>query len=251
MHRRRLSERPAMVCGRRLIECVAGGCRAGDAVTWLPSLGLRTKRHGGSIARLDLKEDGGPRDSGGPWPIPRIGCGPIARRPAGRQRKRSIGSLASLLVLFAGAMVAAPQQKQPAPETEINATSRRSIVDTLLVEFQQRNSNIGWAEIIEVKVVPSRLPAGYIVVARGIRSPSYQPTMMEDELFGVFAVSTKLESLIGTIDVFPTSRLYDFEVRIRDVSRRSLVLDCRGATYGDGAEERKYDLSEIVWPDFQ
>ena len=118
-----------------------------------------------------------------------------------------------------------------------------SIVAALKTEFQKRNPRIAYVRVVDVR--PSTFgPAKYLVVGWGIRADYDFKGDFSDELFGLFLVDGLLRRVERVLDVIPTPRWNDTEMRIMRVDADYVVLESKGATYGDGVLKRRYRWRE-------
>lgn len=60
------------------------------------------------------------------------------------------------------------------------------------------------------------------------------------ELFGVFIADSARQKPVLGLDVFPTKRILDYEVRVEHAGRENFVVSRQGATYGDVPDRVKY-----------
>ena len=59
------------------------------------------------------------------------------------------------------------------------------------------------------------------------------------EVFGIFIVDDSIR-LAFTVDRFYTKRLFDYRIRIEEISEDHLIIFCEGRTYGDHSLRMKY-----------
>lgn len=93
--------------------------------------------------------------------------------------------------------------------------------------------------ILEVRAGPMGDPRRALL-AWGIRKDRHFQGSFAEELFGVFVVNDSLTRLIRTVDVIPTPRWLDFEMRLEGVTRDSIHVRGQGATHGDAPFSRAY-----------
>ena len=78
------------------------------------------------------------------------------------------------------------------------------------------------------------------LLAWGVRKDRQFHGSFAEELFGVFVVNDSLTRILRTVDVIPTPRWLDFEMRLEAVTRDSIHIRGQGATYGDAPFSRAY-----------
>ncbi len=61
-----------------------------------------------------------------------------------------------------------------------------------------------------------------------------------DEMFGIFVTNETMTRVDRVVDMFPTRRWFDYEVRFGRVTADSVEIVGQGATYGDDATRRSY-----------
>jgi hypothetical protein len=120
-----------------------------------------------------------------------------------------------------------------------------SILSEIRKEFQCKNKKIEDVTMLELLPMYDR-SRRYLVVAHGIRQDVTFEGSFEDELFGLFAVDISFTKVLTVIDIFPTQRWSDWSVEIRKPIGQSIVLDCKGTTYGDQKLVKKYP-KEILY----
>ena len=69
-----------------------------------------------------------------------------------------------------------------------------------------------------------------------------------DELFGLFLVDSTLSRVEKTIDLIPTPRWLDAEVRIAKLDADYVVLEAKGDTYRNLLMRRKYKWRDDAEP---
>jgi len=63
----------------------------------------------------------------------------------------------------------------------------------------------------------------------------------QGELYGVFVVDSTLIHVVRTLQIFPTRRWHDYDVRFGEVSSDSIIVLGAGRTYGDAPMGLKFD----------
>jgi len=117
---------------------------------------------------------------------------------------------------------------------------QQGLLEDIRAEFQRRNP-----KIVTVRVLDSRppFPGSYrrLVVGWGIREDGAFKGDFNDELFGVFVANDSLTAIERTVDIFPTERWGDYDVRIQSSKANTVTIVGRGDTYGDSRMRRTYD----------
>ena len=144
----------------------------------------------------------------------------------------------TLVTLIAGLAIPASRCGQASEEAARSGT----ILQALRAAFRDTNPAIQRVAVLEVRSADMN-GQRHALLARGTRDDSEFRGDFADELFGVFVVNDSLTAVVSVLDVFPTARWRDFDVRFTRVTPDSLYLEGRGATYGDQPLERIY-----VWP---
>ena len=111
-----------------------------------------------------------------------------------------------------------------------------NLLDSIRSEFQQMNPRIQDIQILDSK----RKHSDYWIVARGIVEGSEFNGSFEDELFGVFIVNGRFDSVMTVIDMMPTPRWNDYEMWISDHELTNVTVSGHGATYEDQPLEKTY-----------
>jgi len=109
--------------------------------------------------------------------------------------------------------------------------------------FVKVNPRVGTPIVIELRQNPEA-DAGkeYAVIATAVVSTPTSTHDLGDELFGVFVADSSLKHLRRTLDIFPTRRWMDYQVRFGE-SSHGLEVVGSGATYGDAPARRLYNWS--------
>ena len=117
------------------------------------------------------------------------------------------------------------------------------LTDGIRAEFQKRNPQIVTVRVLETR---APFPGAYrrLVLAWGRREDGAFNGDFNNELFGVFVANEELTALERAVDIFPTVRWGDYEVRIQSSNENTVTIVGRGATYGDSPMKRTY-----LWPD--
>ena len=113
------------------------------------------------------------------------------------------------------------------------------LLDSIRAILRLTTPAIDEVAILEVRAGPMGDPRRALL-AWGIRKDRQFHGSFAEELFGVFVVNDSLTRLLRTIDVIPTPRWHDFDMRIVSVTRDSIHLRGQGATYGDAPFSRAY-----------
>jgi hypothetical protein len=141
---------------------------------------------------------------------------------------------ASLLLASGGVRPAFAQA-----QASVQSADDCSIVAALKAEFQKRNPRIAAVRVVDVR--PSAFgPAKYLVVGWGIRADHDFKGDFSDELFGLFLADGSLRRVERVLDLIPTPRWNDTEMRIARVDADYVAIEARGATYGNRLLRRRY-----------
>ena len=147
--------------------------------------------------------------------------------------------LTACLLLASGGVSLTVAQTQPSAQ----GADGCSLVADLTAEFQKRNPRIAHVRVVDVR--PSTFgPEKYLVVGWGIRADHDFKGDFSDELFGVFLADGSLRRVERVLDLIPTPRWNDTEMRITRVDADYVAVEAKGATYGDGGLKRKYRWRE-------
>lgn len=140
-----------------------------------------------------------------------------------------------LVMLLAGLAFPPSLHAQAARDAGRSGT----ILNALRTAFRDTNPAIERVAVLEVRSADSN-GRRYALLARGTRADGEFRGNFADELFGVFVVNDSLTDVLSVLDVFPTARWRDFDVRFTRVTADSLYVAGAGATYGDQPLERVY-----------
>lgn len=113
------------------------------------------------------------------------------------------------------------------------------ILDSIRSVLRLTTPAIDEVAILEVRAGPIGDPRRALL-AWGIRKDRQFQGSFAEELFGVFVVNDSLTRILRTVDVIPTPRWLDFEMRLESVTRDSIRVRGQGATYGDAPFSRTY-----------
>lgn len=115
-----------------------------------------------------------------------------------------------------------------------------SFEPVLLEAFRNVNPEIGRAAVLELQ---ASVPGGpYVLIGWGIRADQRFRGDFRDELFGIFLVDQGRNRIERTLEILPTPRWLDYELRIESVTASEVVVVGKGATYGDGPIRREYSM---------
>jgi hypothetical protein len=141
-----------------------------------------------------------------------------------------------------GAAPAAPRDSTNRGATE---AARSDLANPLLAvirdTLRSRNPAIGRVGILEQRSLDYIGPS--VVIASGIRTDGDFKGRFEDEMFGVFVANDSLTRVVQTLDIRPTPRWRDYSFRIARLTRDSVRIEGKGATYGDDPVVRAYPLA--------
>src|SRR5262245_6681205 len=119
-----------------------------------------------------------------------------------------------------------------------------TLVSQIRGEFQKKNTKVEDVTLLELVPFYGR-SLRYLVLSRGIRPDQKFEGSFEEELFGLFVVDQSFTKILAAVDIFPTERWNDYSVEIKRSSFESIVLVCKGATYGDVNRVRTYPREVI------
>ena len=147
-----------------------------------------------------------------------------------------IGTLLVTGCIILGASLTAPRA---AALPHIARDRPAALLDSIRSVLRLTTPAIDEVAILEVRAGPMGDPRRALL-AWGIRKDREFHGSFAEELFGVFVVNDSLTRLLRTIDVIPTPRWLDFDMRIVSVTRDSIHLRGQGATHGDAPFSRAY-----------
>lgn len=134
------------------------------------------------------------------------------------------------------------QEKSP------TARTGSQVLKALRSAFRERNSTIGYVELLDVRPLyleplPSPpTPSRYLILARGIRPDLRFSGNFEQELFGLFLFDDSLTTITRTVAMIPTRRWADYAVKIVKVWKDSVAVHGEGMAYGDQQFDGRYSL---------
>jgi len=108
----------------------------------------------------------------------------------------------------------------------------------LSISFQQKNPKLGQVGVLDLKAWGFEGPR--VVLGWAIVKDHAFRGDFGDEMFGVFVVDESLTRVQRVVDLFPTPRWFDYEVRFGRFTSDSVEVLGRGATYGDDPQIRSY-----------
>jgi hypothetical protein len=112
------------------------------------------------------------------------------------------------------------------------------LLKVLRVPFQKKNPKLSQVGVLDLKAwdfVGPRLILGWAIV----RDHQFRGDF-NDEMFGVFVVDETLTRIERVVNIFPTERWFDYEVRFGRFTADSVEVVGRGATYSDGPMRQWY-----------
>jgi hypothetical protein len=136
--------------------------------------------------------------------------------------------------------LALPLAAQGRGPAVVAASPVNPLVDSLRSRLRVVNNRIELVKILEVRAAPSGASPRSVLVAHGIRADRRFSGDFSDELFGVFVVDDSLTRIIRVLEVLPTPRWLDYEMRIERVSMDSVWIAGKGATYSDNPRRWVY-----------
>ena len=122
------------------------------------------------------------------------------------------------------------------------------LMSQLNSQFRKWNERLESVDIVEAQAIPEdsgRASANdeqLAVLAVAHTADRVFEQRLEDEAYGIFVVRTDSLHLVETIDIFPTCRWLDCDVRLDHVSADSIAVRWEGATYGDQEGRAVYPL---------
>ncbi len=143
-----------------------------------------------------------------------------------------LGALSLAAALHGGC--SAPPSRTPPRSVGLLQSVREA-----LVRVNPRVRQVRVLEVLPNPAVDSEQE--YAVLTTGI-APNPGPDIdFSNELFGVFVVDSSLTSVLRVLEVFPTARWGDYDVRFERTRVDTLEVVGSGATYGDGTVRRVYN----------
>ena len=132
--------------------------------------------------------------------------------------------------------------------SSVQAQEQPTLVSQVQAEFKKKNTKVEDVTLLELVPFYGR-SLRYLVLAHGIRQDVKFEGSFEEELFGLFVVDQSFTKILATVDIFPTERWNDYSVEIKRPIFESIVLVCKGATYGDVNRVRRYP-TEVIYRKF-
>jgi hypothetical protein len=124
-------------------------------------------------------------------------------------------------------------------------SENQTVMQQVQAAFQNRNSNIG--EITFLQIIPFYgYETRYLLLAHGIRADKKFSGSLEDELFGLFVLDKSFSKVLSVIDFIRSGRWNDYSVEVRNPGENTILVTCKGATYGDGQIVKKY-TTELIY----
>ncbi len=165
------------------------------------------------------------------------------------RRARSTDTWIWILMFSVGSGIACAQKPaskdMPAGQSTKTAAAAKEagqtedqLIGALRSSFQKKNPKLGQVGVLDLKawdLLGPRLVLGWAIVSDHQFRGDFN-----DEMFGVFVVSESLIRLERTVDIFPTERWFDYDVRFGRFTADSVEVLGRGATYSDGPTRRLY-----------
>jgi len=112
------------------------------------------------------------------------------------------------------------------------------LLDTLRIILRQRNPVIEHVAFPQIQWFD--YGRSYVAIAWGIRADRNFSGSFQDELFGVLVLDSTLTRVRKVLDVFPTQRWRDYNVRIDELTGDSIIITGRGYTYDDAGTRKAY-----------
>lgn len=141
-------------------------------------------------------------------------------------------------------LTAAPpwhQTRQPAPQNDPKREPHAQLVDAARSAFKKKNPVVETVTILETRSAAPRGP--HVLIAEGVRQDEDFHGNFEDELFGVFLLNSDQTRIEKVIDLIPTPRWRDYDLKIESLTTTRVVVTGHGDTYGDQPIRRIYDLA--------
>lgn len=149
-------------------------------------------------------------------------------------RSRPVNAQAGAIVVVLALLVARSMHGRENP----------TLVSQIQGEFKKKNTKVEDVTLLELVPFYGR-SLRYLVLGHGIRQDEKFEGSFEEELFGLFVVDQSFTKILATVDIFPTERWNDYSVEIKRPTFESIVLVCKGATYGDVNRIRTYPTDVI------
>lgn len=146
---------------------------------------------------------------------------------------------ATLLLVLSAMLTAASGARGEASTRHAPLVRPTPLLDSIRSLLRLTTTAIDDVAILEVRAGPLGDPRRALL-AWGIRKDRQFHGSFAEELFGVFVVNDSLTRILRTVDVIPTPRWLDFEMRVEAVTRDSIHIRGQGATHGDAPFSRAY-----------
>lgn len=115
--------------------------------------------------------------------------------------------------------------------------------------FVRVNPRVVQVRLLEVVPNPaSEQGREYALLATGVAPNPGADIDFSNELFGVFVADSSLTSVRRVLEIFPTARWGDYDVRFERTRVDTLEVVGSGATYGDGTVRRVYNWAPNAGP---
>ena len=132
------------------------------------------------------------------------------------------------------------QTRQSAPQNDPKREPNAQLVDAVRSAFKKKNPIVEKVTILETRSAAPRGP--HVLIAEGVRQDEEFHGNFEDELFGVFLLSSDQTRIEKVIELMPTPRWRDYALKIESLTTTRVVVTGQGDTYGDQPMRRIYDL---------
>jgi hypothetical protein len=159
-------------------------------------------------------------------------------------RTARVGRLSALCLLLLASPACAEKNHEtkavpPSRATPQHATvPRNEMVKAIGDVFQEKNAKLSTVGVLEVRswdFLGPRVVIGWSIVGDKVFRGNFN-----DEMFGVFVVDESLTRVERVLDVFPTPRWFDYQLRIARLTGDSVEVAGAGATYGDDPLRKAY-----------
>ena len=148
----------------------------------------------------------------------------------------AVALLSAVLLLIACDRPAAEHPRSASP---VATVASNPLLDTVRAHLQTTNPAIAEVAILDIRAPFFDSPKRALL-AWGVRKDKQFRGNLADQLFGVFVVNDSLTRVLRTLEILPTPRWLDFDMRIDRVTSDSVYLVGKGDTYGDGPITRAY-----------
>ena len=133
-----------------------------------------------------------------------------------------------------------PSTLQLGGRDEASIEYKYRLVKVVRAAFKKVNPIVETVTILERRSLGPMGP--HVVIAEGVREDEDFHGKFEDELFGVFLLNADQESIEQVLEIMPTPRWRDYELKIKSLTARRVVVIGYGGSYNDGPIRRVYNI---------